>query len=74
MTKDEALIYWVMRFGSGGSPTDDMFKDDTVEHRAWLTLTPLSIYQRGGWYLSPKGNEWKISKEGLQRLKEIGHD
>jgi hypothetical protein len=45
MTKDEALIYWVMRFGRAPVPPEDIQSD--MDYRAFHALTP----REGGWVI-----------------------
>jgi hypothetical protein len=77
MTKDEALIYWVMRFGVDGVEPDLTITTST-EYKMHDLLTPRirNTYVREDWWLGHNYGRggWFINDRGLQRLKELGHE
>lgn len=70
MTKDEALIYWVMRFGTTTGVDSEYIRNNDAEHDVFEILTPMS---NRPWPLYFSSDGWKISELGLQRLKEISN-
>jgi hypothetical protein len=71
MTKDEALIYWVMRYGVGGV-APEMIKS-SIDDTAFNRLTP-DRYKREWWIRFTPVVGWNLTEEALGRLKELGHD
>ena len=70
MTKDDALIYWVMRYGTNGPP-HTAYITDGLELDAFNVLTPTNDVTQKWWLTFQDG--WVLNELGLQRLKEISN-